>query len=377
MTTQAEGSYTLREIRTASKIGTSMAFLVSLAVHLVLFLHIGSKVIFVGPDVPAFFEPVSAAVLEQLEEEPGISPPIEPGPLEPDMPDNFGSDLGFNTEASAASSFSHLSFTDITALTNTPTVSLPMMNRGVDVGVPGVVPKFNHPAADGGELGRLQEGFIGNVRLKARKFGAILDISYSTHATIGNAVREINEGFPEALLVLAPGCGMVQSNTGGVITGKTFSKNIEDYHYQGKGEPKTYYSAVFLEKLLRGDKDFERLWRRASREERSFVVHADLPETCEIDREGNPKVARTAATHHGFELLVEQGCDVIYWMADFQDHIEPDLARGILRRLKRNDITVVLHDFDGGTELQAGNKATVLAAFPNETGGSIIVGNIR
>lgn len=66
--------------------------------------------------------------------------------------------------------------------------------------------------------------------VSSQKFGAILDISNSTHKTIDFAVNEISDGFPDVILVLAPGCGMKEGNGDAVriVTGRQFEKNVEE-----------------------------------------------------------------------------------------------------------------------------------------------------
>ncbi|MEM6885730.1 MAG: hypothetical protein AAF571_11910 [Verrucomicrobiota bacterium] len=362
------------EISTVSRLVTSVAFIVSIIVHLVIFLFIGGKIIIEGANLPEMFDSTETGFFIEAKDDQWISPPdpIEPEPVTPVVgtePDGMDLNPGFDSQGGVI-------LGDLSPI-QTGMVTPISYNPNTRFNPPSIDTKSIATAIGGQERGNPQVGVVFQDTYHARQFGAILDISYSTHGTIGEAVNEIKNGFPNAMLVLTPGCGMSKDHSGHVVTGNQFSQNIEEYHYQGRGEPKAFYTAAFLDKLLRVNHEFGTLWDRAAKHDRGFVVHADLPKRFETDHEGNHKVSRTAATHHGFEFLIKQGCDVIYWMADFQDHLEPRLARDILKLLKRHDVVVILHDFDGGDQLASGAKAAILGEIANETGGKIIIGNGR
>ncbi|MEM6885733.1 MAG: hypothetical protein AAF571_11925 [Verrucomicrobiota bacterium] len=362
----------------ASKMMTSMAFIVSVAVHLVIFLFVGSVVIFEGAIPPNLFTSMGGNMITEESAEEVDLPPLLEEELEPEPLETPMNELEFDTEVdlSDAMSSSDLIISNAASPVLTQSFPKPILSVGTDTGTKIVsnVRKSEQGASRGPGTPRTANIFGRTV--SAANFGAILDISFSTHDTIDTAVDEIKSGFPDAILVLAPGCGMDKSAAGGVIKGKDFQRDIKDYHFQGeklKGL-KRYYSAIFLETLIKKNQDFAKLWQRAIRDDRGYVIHANLPEKANINDEGIPVVGTTRATHHGFEFLIEQGCDVIYFMADFNDYVEPKLAGNMIRDLKRNDVKVILHDFNGGPSLQSGNQSKAKAALAKETKGEIIIG---
>ncbi len=358
----------------ASKVMTSMAFIVSVVVHLVLFLFVGSVVIFEGAIPPNLFTSMGGEMVaddsgsDEMELPPLMEEELEPEPMETPM-----DEIQMETEVdlSDAMSSSDLIIANTVAPSFAPSMPKPMMGVGTGEGtkiISGLKPKGGGGGAKGPGTPRTANIFGRTV--SASNFGAILDISFSTHNTIDTAVNEIKEGFPDAILVLAPGCGMNAKETGEVIDGKTFGKNIDDYTYQGKNKVKGYYSAPFFQALLSKNKNFEKLWERAVRDNRGYVLHLNIPDEVKED-----KIARISGTQHGFDFLIEQGCDMIYWMADFDDKVNADVAEDTVKMLKRKDVKVILHDFNGGDQLSKGKDGDIRSSFAKETDGEVIIGS--
>jgi hypothetical protein len=207
--------------------------------------------------------------------------------------------------------------------------------------------------------------------ISASNFGAVLDISNSTHGTIDIAVKEIKDGFPDAILVLAPGCKIndKKSTKGEVVAGGKFEKDEKEYKFDGKNGGNLKYPWTFLEDLTKKNKSFERLWKDAKRDDRGYIVHLELPKSYPQN-----KHYMIWGTDLAMEFLIEQGCDVIYWMADFNDGINPDRAKDLAREMKRNDIKLIQHDFDGATGNDA-KQRDIVKYMVEETDGEQIIGS--
>ncbi|MEM6821580.1 MAG: hypothetical protein AAF558_06545 [Verrucomicrobiota bacterium] len=293
------------------KIITSMALVVSIAVHFSIFLVVGSVVIFKGAIQPDFFEATSGSPIEDAPplddiEAPPVLEEVEPELVEVSLEDSLEQP---EIELSAASAADII----VSSAIDSPFVSAfsitgSTLSNG-PIGVGNKVPKFK--SAGGGGPGASKAASIFGRQIIASKFGAVLDISNSTHETIDVAIREIQQGFPGAIMVLAPGCGMESKQTGQIIEGQDFEDNIDQYR-------STYdiafhhYTAGFLKKLLKENSRFEKLWQSAKRDGRGYVLHLDLGKP--VPYKNKTRSLAVLGTQHAFDFLATQGCDVIYWM---------------------------------------------------------------
>ncbi|MEM6821579.1 MAG: hypothetical protein AAF558_06540 [Verrucomicrobiota bacterium] len=359
-----------------TKVVTSMALVVSVVVHLSIFLLVGSVVIFEGAIPPNLFESLGGSVVadevgaEEFEAPPMLEDEVEPEPIEIPVEDSLDFPDVELTTTSAASDIITTTAVN-TAFTNPFSASGSAISDGPVVSG-GKMPKMVPKSASKKGPGVARVANIFGRQVEAAKFGAILDISFSTHKTIDVAVAEINKGFPDAILVLAPGCGMLPKQKGEIVAGKEFEKNIKDYTYDGKDYKKGFYSAVFFPRLIANNRKFEKLWKDAKRDNRGYVLHIELPKKI-LNKDGS--LGLISGTHHAFEFLKEQGCDVIYWMADFDDGINATTIKNLAKDLKRADIRVIQHDFNGGDQLTSGKNAANKKLLFEETGGDVIIGS--
>ncbi|MEM6884214.1 MAG: hypothetical protein AAF571_04225 [Verrucomicrobiota bacterium] len=378
MTAKTAAKRNKAEVNGTSKVMTSMAFIVSVAVHLVIFLFVGSVVIFEGAIPPNLFTSMSGDMIaEEVENEMDLPPlleeELEPEPLEVPMEDF---DLETEMDLSEAMSSSDLIITNAATPTFTPSFSKPVLTVETDTGSKLVSQRNKTKSDPGSGPGTPRTANIFGRTVSAANFGAILDISGSTHKTIDVAVNEIKSGFPDALLVLTPGCSLSQSSEADVIDGITFKKNRKDYHYQGREEPEQYfYAAYFLEKLVNSNKNFGRLWSRAVKDERGFVVHGEIVDKPKRNSRGI-LVASTkgGSVHHAIEFLIDEGCDVIYWMADYDDKVNEASARNMIKLMKRSDVKLIQHDFNGQTDGDKKNRS-IVKQMVEQTDGQIIIGS--
>jgi len=364
------------------RLATPFALALSLIVHLAIFLFVGSVVIFEGKIPPNLFQASGSPAVQEygsMEVPPLIEEVVLPEPLDSPL-DDPSIDLLENTSEPAASDVivsktvdSHHASSSLRSFITTQKIDIPKNTPQTELNR-----QQDSPARKGPGVPRTANIF-GRV-VEATRFGAILDISSSTHQTIDVAVREITSGFPDALLVLASGCGMTEKSKGEVIDGETYERELDKYGMEG-----LFSSAFFLEKLLGRNKKFQDFWDDAMREGRGYVLHVpfdpdDIEEQVEEKKEqieeeiGDLKKAAVyeiRSTQHAFAFLESQECDTIYWMADFADGVQQHVVEDLAKDLKRSDIKVIQHDFDGGDELNDKRKSYLW----RETGGEKIVGS--
>jgi hypothetical protein len=178
------------------------AFGISAVIHALIFLVVGTVVVFESPLVTEFFvaDNIDASDLSQeMEIEPVILDEQQP------LPDVAPTE----TVTTVENSFSDEAATPadlIIASVPAPTSSAFALPK--NVGSPtGTL--FGNKASKGQEgAGRGVTATIFGKSIKASKLGVVLDVSHSTHAPgiIDYAIEEIQNGFPDALLVYAPGC---------------------------------------------------------------------------------------------------------------------------------------------------------------------------
>jgi hypothetical protein len=195
-------------------------------------------------------------------------------------------------------------------------------------------------------------------KVEANKIGVVFDISFSTHELVDKALLEIERGFPDAVVVLAPGCGISGKAKGDVMVGSKYLGDIKKFQYNKA----KYYMGAFLPALLEKNKNFEKMWKKGLEEKRMYVIHLERP-----DAKAN---AMLDGTHFAFDFLRKEGVDTIWWMADFKDPIVQSTAESEARKLTQAGIKVIQHDFDGGGETKEVSKK-VLA---EQTGGEIVLG---
>ena len=114
------------------------------------------------------------------------------------------------------------------------------------------IPGMSEGMGDGmGFGGGMGSGSIFGVNISANHLGVLLDVSFSTHTTIHLAVKEIQKSFPDAVIVLVPGCGMSKGQGNGrVMTVQEFDQkrkslrtpraNVDEvkFLYEGMGRGK-------------------------------------------------------------------------------------------------------------------------------------------
>jgi len=364
------------------RLATPLALLISLIVHFSLFLVVGTVVVFEGAIPPTFFEAFSDVSVEEnqeVEAPPLIEDDIIIEPVETPLETP---EMDFQEEMSNASTTDLITSSAIDpSLTRTSAFQPLSGSINPDASLGKRAGSLTQQPEKKMGPGIVRTANIFGKTVQSARFGAVLDISFSTHSTIDAAVREITEGFPDALIVLAPGCGIQANAPGEIIDGEKYNQNIEDY-----SSDKLNSTAAFLTRLLERNKNFADLWKDAIRDDRAYVVHVPFEEkelekkverilqrARETGKEADPEKTRTfeiRSTHYAFPFLSSQGCDTIYWMADFRDQLDKPVVEDLAKELKRDDIKVIQHDFDGGAELNDPVKALLY----QKTDGEKIIG---
>ncbi|MGA0368684.1 MAG: hypothetical protein ACO3N7_04460 [Kiritimatiellia bacterium] len=193
---------------------------------------------------------------------------------------------------------------------------------------------------------------IFGVTIEAENLGVILDVSYSTHRVIDAAIVEIQKAFPDAIIVLGPGCGM---------------KN-------GREEAEVLSASKFereKEALASPSFDFE-ITDYLSTEPRGRglpVTNRRFAELFETGKQKNQMYVLTwnNRTHTAFEWLMKERVDAIYWFADFQDFQDPEIIDSLIKQLNRRKMKVYQQHLDSG-----GNPGPEKFMLSEQTGGKVI-----
>ncbi|PXA03648.1 hypothetical protein DDZ13_10140 [Coraliomargarita sinensis] len=188
--------------------------------------------------------------------------------------------------------------------------------------------------------------------VQAETLGVILDVSFSTHNVLSAVIDEIQSAFPDAIIVFAPGCA-IDSRKNELVPIKDYEKTAEDYT-GGR-----YATKPFVDRLLKRE-DFKEIWDRTRRRNKGFVVFSEI-------RGPNGLSGCDVA----MKFLVDNGADLIYWFADFDDSIDADLADDVARYMRRKDTKLMLHDFKGN--LGKGNNQEPLEMMARKTGGEFFL----
>jgi hypothetical protein len=169
---------------------------------------------------------------------------------------------------------------------------------------------------------------IGNIfgtKVEANKLGVILDISGSAHPHLVAALKEIDKSFQDSPTVLAMGCGM------GDITGQGVEVLVygEIKPDKEKDKPKSRTSLGQLADAMNTQKGLGRHLDRLKKRSDVWAIQG----------------GDVYATHLAFEKLIAEGCDTIYWFADFADKLNPSQMERLITELKGKSIKVIAHKF--------------------------------
>ena len=183
------------------------------------------------------------------------------------------------------------------------------------------------------------------ANVEASNLGVIVDISSSTRKVLQVPLKEIQRKFPAATVVLVDGCGMLPTQKAKVASAS------REKHKK-------------VENLKNSNKEFKTIYDQLKSEKRLYVS-----EVTSNTSKGHP----INTTHHTFDFLIKNGVDAIYWFADFQDDVSPELANPLLNQMKEKGITVFCHDFKK-PDIPKENRSyfDLIKRMYKETGGKFI-----
>lgn len=218
---------------------------------------------------------------------------------------------------------------------DSPDIALPALNIDVNVDSYSSYGRGSGGFGSGtGSGGGIREMAITanlfGTEVTATKLGVILDISFSTHRAIDKVLTEINKEFKDAIIVLVPGCSMRNGVTATIYPLKDYGKGTKDHKIVGQNS-----TQPFTEKLLKQNKDFDKIWGKLEKEERGHIVFAKRDNNSETSNGGSDDA---------MEFLRDEGVDTIYWFADFQDDFAVDVD-AVIKSMNRGRITLIMHDF--------------------------------
>lgn len=318
--------------RILKRISASRFLTTSILLHAIFVLLVGGTVLFRQAIDPPDFEAGADGLLAEdssASEPPGTpeTPPMEQ--FTPQAP-TLSAPLSALTTASMQSP----TWT-VTAVPNAPMPGISESLKGALASLGDRLPQGG--GGGGGALGRLggmRTAMIFGRKVEATKLGVILDVSGSGHPHLAGAVTEIQQAFPDAILLLYPGCGMTdfQGDSGfeirkySTITEKDLGASIADHS-----------TPVQIKKALKIP-EFEKMTRRPAVKDTLYVAWY-VSSTSAGGMIGKTQVA--------FEDLMKRGVDTIYWFADFADAVDKTALDKVASQLRNRKIKLHVHNFAG------------------------------
>ncbi len=354
-----------------NKAMTSVAFIVSVIVHLVIFLLVGSMVIFEGAIPKNLFQSMSGDMVQDIGSEELEMPPMLEEETEPMLEQDPLDTLELTNEMDMTDVMQTNDLIVSTAApTVTPSFTPPTMTKLTVGSESGTKIATGLARSENGKSGPgvPRTANIFGRQVAAAQFGAVLDVSYSTHKTIDKAIKEIETAFPDAILVVASGCGMSYGKKSEMIEGGQFAANIEEYEVEEDNFKQTLYLTRNFRKLLEKNKNFEKMWRDATKEKRAYALHVELP-----DRKSGYMMHLQSNTQDAFTFLENEGCDAIYWLADFEDGLKSEVMNDLEKKMEQANVKIIAHNFDGESDKDKDNLK-LIKKLVQQTNGQLISG---
>lgn len=214
---------------------------------------------------------------------------------------------------------------------NPSELDIPALDINVNVESSAVFGRDGGSFGGGGLAGVREMAITANLfgaSVTAEKLGVILDISFSTHSVLSSVIEEIQKSFPDALIMFVPGCS-ISARKSEIVPISAYTETSRKY------DKAKFTTTNFINALLTR-KDFKKLWDRASQEGTGKIIFSEVN------------------NHHGvagsdlaMRYLADQGADVIYWFADFDDRLNSELSSKIATHLTRKGVKLMMHDFMG------------------------------
>jgi len=298
--------------------GYSIAGSLSLFIHLGIFLLIGGTVI-IEQVIPKQTMTGEVVVNEAVVESPPEDQPE-------DQPQDIPQPTSDPQPQAAAAEASPFDMNTVVMDSPSPTFSVPNVSvSSVSPSVPGTSTGTGTTGTSGTGSPRKAINLFG-AKTESAKLGVILDCSGSAHPFLLAALKEIDKNFDNAPTVLAVGCGMKENPPPAKV--ELYGRIHPDKEKDKSG------SRTILGQLAMAEgknKDLERFLDRLKRRDDVWAING----------------GDIYATQMGFDELIKEGVDTIYWFSDLQDAVDPKVMERLVRELKRKDIKVIVHNFSG------------------------------
>jgi len=209
------------------------------------------------------------------------------------------------------------------------------------------------------EVAKLTVGRIFGTEVAAKKLGVIIDVSGSAHAYLLPVLTDVQKNFPDAVIILAMGCGMVDGAPAPKILdyATAVPDPVKDSRLKKDGPEWQQWGRTSLAQInwakTRGAK-FQRLFDELKARGNVYCIYG----------------GDTGVTQYAFKELYKDQVDTIYWFADFDDAIQDNAAKKVLADVKSHGIKVIAQNFSGDPKKNGMKFAKELT---KETGGTLVV----
>lgn len=336
-----------------SRIAASRFFTVSLLFHVIIVVMLGGAVLFnAQQDLPDFAADAGGFLSEDeggAQEPPPATQQMQPEAFTPTVPSITAPSVSAITTTS----------TEGPSFSMTPTLaSVPVsgMQASMDKAMSSMTDGAALTKSLNQGMGGLRTGKIYGTEVKAKQLGVIIDVSYSAHKFLAGAIKEIQKSFPDAIIVLYPGCGIQDIREGDDHKVRQLSE-IDKKEIDDKNVPK--FSSAGMIKAALNIKDFEKVVDRPANRKRIFLSWS-VPKG-----KGGKASPLINHTEVAFEYLLDQKVDSIFWFADFQDPVKGTTADKLRKTLKRKKVPVHISNFSGK------ETAASVKEYAEDTGGSV------
>lgn len=210
-----------------------------------------------------------------------------------------------------------------------------------------------------GKLGGTRMAMIFGKKVQANRLGVILDVSSSAQPHLAGAIEEIQKGFADAPLILYPGCGLTESKG---TSRHVIRKYSTISNKELAADPGGFSTAGFLVDALQ-IREFGEMVKRPSLRETLFISWYEdkgadgMPEGNFERLVGQSQIA--------FDELLKRRVDAVYWFADFEDKVSPQVVEKLTSQLMLRRVRLYLHNFAGP------NIRPMLTEMAEKTGGTI------
>lgn len=328
---------------------------ISFLLHFFVVMTLGGTVLYhVAPKEPDFVAGGTGMLVEENVPE----PPPEASPPGQSMAYQFA------PQASVMSVPISSVITTVQLTSNVVKIA-PMAPRGLSDSMKGALSALdsrrNSPVVSSvgsGTAGGTRWATIFGRRIMASRLGVILDFSASAYPHLAGAVDEIQRGFSDAILILYPGCGMVQFEGNPEHEIRKFSSISAQEIEAIKTDYNTTGSQIWSASKVSG---FAEMTNRASVKDTLFVSWYAPKFTSWAKLIGRTQVV--------FDDLMKRKVDAIYWFSDFEDPVDPRVLERLAVDLKTRRIKLHLHNF-GDSEINPD-----IRALAEKSGGTISVKN--